>query len=281
MASPAVFIPNDHWSATWTRNIRLRQGTYRVTASADDGLRVFINDIAVIDEWHISSGQTYVAEISLPEGVHFFRVEYFELGGLAYLDLNVDRIGAAGNNPTPAPDTSFATVITGQTGVHSQPGGVSGLVLTEIHYGDQYPALGINPARTWIQINVNGIIGWVDRATVYLTNINSLPVIQDSVPPTLTPAFITSIPPTFAPPTAVTTSYTVTATPYAVNVRSGPGTQFDELATMQAGSTARVIGRNASGTWWQVNYSGIVGWVSSIYAVIEPGANIDAIPITN
>ena len=71
-----------------------------------------------------------------------------------------------------------------------------------------------------------------------------------------------------------------TATPYAVNVRSGPTTSASRLATMPIGSTAPIIGRTADSTWWQVNFNGIVGWVSAEYAVIQQNANINNIPVT-
>jgi uncharacterized protein YraI len=49
---------------------------------------------------------------------------------------------------------------------------------------------------------------------------------------------------------------------------------------MRQNQSAPVLGRNASGTWWQVNYNGIVGWASGNFAVIQGGANLNQIPIT-
>jgi uncharacterized protein YraI len=82
------------------------------------------------------------------------------------------------------------------------------------------------------------------------------------------------------PQQPTSTGYVVTATPYTVNIRSGPGTQNSILAKLPLGATAVIVGRNSSSQWWQVNYNGIVGWVSATFAVIQTGANVSAIPVT-
>ncbi|MBC7871471.1 MAG: hypothetical protein H7Y09_11585, partial [Chitinophagaceae bacterium] len=49
---------------------------------------------------------------------------------------------------------------------------------------------------------------------------------------------------------------------------------------MPVGPTASVVGRNATNTWWQVHYNGVVGWVSAIYAPIQANADLNVIPVT-
>jgi uncharacterized protein YraI len=52
----------------------------------------------------------------------------------------------------------------------------------------------------------------------------------------------------------------------AVRVRSGPGTEYPRLGTLWPGDTAAVVGQNAAGTWWQIEFAAAddgMGWVSA------------------
>ena len=78
----------------------------------------------------------------------------------------------------------------------------------------------------------------------------------------------------------VDTGFNVTALT-KVNVRNAPSTRGTTiLAKMQRNETARIVGRTANNSWWQVNYNGTVGWVSSTFARIQGGAVVAQIPIT-
>ncbi|MCS6827812.1 MAG: SH3 domain-containing protein [Caldilinea sp.] len=46
-----------------------------------------------------------------------------------------------------------------------------------------------------------------------------------------------------------------------VNIRSGPGTNYNLLGTERPGSTYRVTGRSPDGAWWRIDYNGREGWV--------------------
>jgi len=47
----------------------------------------------------------------------------------------------------------------------------------------------------------------------------------------------------------------------AALLRSGPGTDYDEIAVMPRGSPLDITGRNAGGAWFQVTFDGQQGWV--------------------
>ncbi len=49
----------------------------------------------------------------------------------------------------------------------------------------------------------------------------------------------------------------------AVNVRRGPGTQYDVIGVLQPPDEARVIGRNADASWLAIAYQDGTGWVSA------------------
>jgi uncharacterized protein YraI len=57
---------------------------------------------------------------------------------------------------------------------------------------------------------------------------------------------------------------TVTANVNA-NIRSGPGTVYDQIGALLQGQSAAVSGRNAEGSWWYISKSGLpggVGWIA-------------------
>jgi glucose/arabinose dehydrogenase len=90
--SPAAGVPADGFSARWTRTDHLAGGTYRITATSDDGIRVRIDGAVVIDGWSDHPPTTYTFETALAEGDHTFTVEYFDSGGGALARCSVIRL---------------------------------------------------------------------------------------------------------------------------------------------------------------------------------------------
>ncbi len=66
----------------------------------------------------------------------------------------------------------------------------------------------------------------------------------------------------------------------SVNVRTGPGLNYDVLTQLAVGSTASIIGTNADRSWWQVNVGGLTGWVSASFTT-QQGicSNLFSVPI--
>lgn len=63
----------------------------------------------------------------------------------------------------------------------------------------------------------------------------------------------------------------------AVNVRSGPGTNFGIVTQLSPLGTALVLGRVPDASWYQVTVNGVTGWVSG--TVVRVGGNCAAISI--
>jgi hypothetical protein len=56
-----------------------------------------------------------------------------------------------------------------------------------------------------------------------------------------------------------------------VNVRTGPGTNYDAFGSLFAGSELTVVGRSSDTTWYVVDYNGRQGWVAnSVVSVSGP-----------
>jgi hypothetical protein len=60
-----------------------------------------------------------------------------------------------------------------------------------------------------------------------------------------------------------------------VNVRSGPGTEYDLVGTAATGESFTVIARNAAGDWWQVCcVAGQNGWVFGELAAVQGAESV-------
>ncbi len=63
-----------------------------------------------------------------------------------------------------------------------------------------------------------------------------------------------------------------------VNLRGGPGTAYGVVARLRAGQEAAIVGRNASGDWWQVEVTGVKqAWVAG--TVIKVLGAIDTVAV--
>lgn len=62
-----------------------------------------------------------------------------------------------------------------------------------------------------------------------------------------------------------------------LNVRTGPGTVYDRITTLNAGAVVPIIGRTGANDWWQIRYGTIVGWVNAPYTSVYGICN--AVPV--
>ena len=54
-----------------------------------------------------------------------------------------------------------------------------------------------------------------------------------------------------------------------MNVRNGPGTNYNIVGGANQGERYPVTGKNTDGSWWQIDYSGQVGWVFNDLVIAE------------
>jgi hypothetical protein len=81
--SPHSTVSVDRFSARWTRYIDVAAGTYRFTATSDDGIRVIVDGRSIIDQWTDHPAQTFTGDVDLTAGHHLVTVEYYENTGYA------------------------------------------------------------------------------------------------------------------------------------------------------------------------------------------------------
>ena len=80
---------NNDFSARFSRSIPFDAGTYAFYLTTDDGARLYIDDVLVIEKWHgsLRGTATYRHEQALTAGAHNIVIEYYEEGGDARVRL--------------------------------------------------------------------------------------------------------------------------------------------------------------------------------------------------
>ena len=89
MGSPDSVIPPDHFSVRWTGKLLApATGSYRLGASTDDGVRLWLDGKLLIDSWFDRGATLDVATVKLEAGrAYDLRIDYYENDGWAYAGL--------------------------------------------------------------------------------------------------------------------------------------------------------------------------------------------------
>ncbi|MDW8317828.1 MAG: N-acetylmuramoyl-L-alanine amidase [Anaerolineae bacterium] len=100
--SPGSGVPDDSFSARWTARARFDGGSYTFIARADDGVRVWLDGVLILDGWRDQSPTEYRTTRNVSAGDHDVRVEYYENGGGALIEFRWERsapaVGCSGQN---------------------------------------------------------------------------------------------------------------------------------------------------------------------------------------
>lgn len=89
--APAMGLPVDNFSARWTRQLSFpATQIYRFVLRSDDGVRLWIDNTLVIDEWHSAAPTAYTRDVNLTAGWHSFRIEYYEGSGEALVQFRLE-----------------------------------------------------------------------------------------------------------------------------------------------------------------------------------------------
>lgn len=293
--SPAPGFPADFFSVRWVRNLPLDAGRYRFSVTADDGVRVWVNNILIIDQWRVQAATTYQAEIDLPGGNIPVKVEYFENTERAQVVLNWTRI-----SPTPPPPTAaFRAEYFNNMNLSGSPVLVRDEAAINYNWGYGSPAaqvpvdhfsarwtanLTLTPGRyrfsatsdDGVRVWVNNqllIDAWFDRPArtftgEYDVGAGAVPVRVEYYENTnlaemrFSYSLVSGQPGTGGPYPG-----TATVTSYRLNVRRGPGTNFAIITKLNTDDVVNLTGyRNGDATWVQVALpNGTTGWVSALY----------------
>ena len=154
--------------------------------------------------------------------------------------------------PTVAPVAGTTTIV---VNVRSKPD-QSGDVLGQLPINSDVQIIGTDFTKSWYQIiypdGPDGL-GWVAGQFIQTDATPEVPVIGAGAAGT--------------PPPGVEGKASQT-----INVRSGPGTDFNTLGTLDTGESMILSGKNASGTWLQIYFPGGPGdrgWVSAGFVTVD------------
>lgn len=97
--SPAPELKQDNFSVRWTKEEYFSGGNYLLTTTTDEGVRLYIDGRIYINKWIQQPETSHTATVSLTQGVHAIRMEYFERTGKAVARLAITQVQTL---PTPS-----------------------------------------------------------------------------------------------------------------------------------------------------------------------------------
>jgi len=107
-APPVSWMPDDNFSARWSRTMTFTPGYYRLSVQADDGVRVWLDDALIIDQWREMDNELHYVDGAYLSGPHRLRVEYFEKTGNARIHFWISPATGVSLQPTPVPTATPA-----------------------------------------------------------------------------------------------------------------------------------------------------------------------------
>lgn len=257
-SAPVAGVNADNFSVRWTTSVALN-GTYRIDVKADDGVRVWVHGVNIIDEWHNATGKTYSHTFSMPNGTYPIVIEYYEAAEVAFLTYSLTQVNDVVNPP---PSTaSVATVTAFRLNFRTAPSVQTGAIIRRLNRGETYAVIGRSQDLIWWQLRDGNTTGWVHGRFVDVTNAGTVPVTQNPPAPDTTP-----------------TAFSLT-TRANLNLRSGPAVSYSRLLVIPLGGSAQIVARNATNTWWKVAYDGIQGWVSGAYVNLPSNLDYGQVPV--
>jgi LysM repeat protein len=89
---PGGSVPGTYFSARFTRDQTFETGKYLFRIRADDGVRFWLDDILLVDQWNVSSAAEYTVERQLSAGVHHIQIDYYQAWGVALLNFTSEKV---------------------------------------------------------------------------------------------------------------------------------------------------------------------------------------------
>jgi hypothetical protein len=76
--NPIEWIPAHWFSARMTRDVIFASGTYQFMVTTEGGVRFYIDDALILDQWHETDKTTYTVNTTLTAARHQLRLEYMD-----------------------------------------------------------------------------------------------------------------------------------------------------------------------------------------------------------
>ena len=108
--SPDPVVNANEFSARFDGLFDFETARYRFDVYVDDGIRLYIDDQLILDEWRAPQTESFAPEVDLLAGTHRVRLEYFEAAGRSFLELSWQKV-----LPSPTPTPSLVSTLFGDT----------------------------------------------------------------------------------------------------------------------------------------------------------------------
>ncbi len=105
-SSPISGVATDNFSVRWAGNAYFSGGSYTFIATADDGVRVWLDQYLIIDAWRDQGATEYRTTRTVTAGYHNVQVDYYENGGGAVARFSWESNQASPNLALYRPTTA-------------------------------------------------------------------------------------------------------------------------------------------------------------------------------
>ncbi len=175
--SPAPGVINvDNFSARWSRSLYFAAGNYRFNTQSDDGIRVYLGDRLIIDNWSPHPLQTNTVDVNLGAGTYAIRVDYYENAGEAVAKFWWENINQSGSGTESGPTGVNATIRSYSLNMRTGPS-TSFAILDKIPRHTIVPVVGRTSTDLWLQVVYQGQTGWTWAPYTWINgNLNTVPV---------------------------------------------------------------------------------------------------------
>ncbi|HVY67852.1 MAG TPA: PA14 domain-containing protein, partial [Patescibacteria group bacterium] len=92
---PNVAVPSRGFSARWQGYFNFSNGAYSFSVAADDGVRLYLNNQLVIDQWHDESATNYSISRQMNQGPQLVTLEYYQNTGPSSIKLSWKQLSSS------------------------------------------------------------------------------------------------------------------------------------------------------------------------------------------
>ncbi|MGB3219734.1 MAG: PA14 domain-containing protein, partial [Anaerolineae bacterium] len=161
-------LPGDRFSDRFQRTVSFACGRYRFNVFSDDGVRLWVGNQLLLDQWHPQAA-SFQVEADLLAGNAVVRVDHYEEAGDAAIHLDWQQISSCTTptptiTPTPTPLPTFTPTVTPTATVCPDytppPGiGVEDIQTIVAHWGETPISPGWEPR---FDLNADGRVDIID-----------------------------------------------------------------------------------------------------------------------
>jgi len=263
-------VNSDNFSARFTANVAFAAGLYEFVITADDGVRMSINGLPVIDNFDNTGLATTSAIVNL-SGPATVIVEYVERVDLALIQVQWFPTSGTSLAPTATVAPLAVGIVNYVRGLAVRTGPFLGASMVAVARPDvNYPLLARNEREglfTWYLIQYDeDTVGWSSGRYLFVEGDENVLPYADSIFPTLPVEEYKGV-------TGITRS--------VMNLRQYPSPRTPLLAQIPWGGEVEILSRTVQGGmnfWYQVRWEDQIGWILAAYVGINNGI-IDAVPV--